>query len=81
MPTNRLTLDVGVHDAERRKTALQALAIELQVYGRNLVPSISELVSRLADAYEAEPEATVKLMQDIMYIAQGSYVAEIDEAA
>lgn len=52
---DRLSLSLGA-DHEQRRGALEALAADVQAIGRNKVPSISALVSALADAYSDRPE-------------------------
>lgn len=76
--THTLTLDLGptTDDKERRRLALQQLAALVGAYGRNNVPSASELARRIADAYEFAPEATAGLMQEVIRLASAAYAAD-----
>jgi hypothetical protein len=63
--TRRITLTLGTSETERRKKALQALATVTGTIGRNGEPSISELISRLADAAEYDIHRAAAFWNDI----------------
>ena len=63
-----LRLSLGAQ-AEARKTALMALVTDLGVHGRNNVPSLSQLVSQIAVAYQHDPERTAAAIGDILNVA------------
>lgn len=52
---DHLLLSLGA-DHEQRRGALHDLAADMQAIGRNGVPSVSALISALADAYSDRPE-------------------------
>ena len=63
-----LRLSLGAQ-AEARKAALMALVADLGVHGRNNVPSLSQLVSQIAVAYQHDPERTAAAIGDILNVA------------
>jgi hypothetical protein len=63
-----LRLSLGAQ-AEQHKAALMALVADLGIHGRNNVPSLSELVSRIATAYRHAPDRTATAIGIIIHIA------------
>ena len=63
-----LRLSLGAQ-AESHKAALVALVADLAIVGRNATPSISELLSRIATAYQHDPERTAAAIGDILNVA------------
>ena len=63
-----LRLSLGAQ-AEKHKTALVALVDAVRIYGRNGVPSISEMVRRVAVAYTKAPVTVAYHISEIMNIA------------
>ncbi len=63
-----LRLSLGAQ-AETHKAALTALVRDLAIYGRNNVPSLSEMVSRIAIAYRHDPDRTAAAIGIILLIA------------
>lgn len=63
-----LRLSLGAQ-AETHKAALMALVRDLAIHGRNNVPSLSELVSRIAIAYRHDPDRTAAAIGIILLIA------------
>lgn len=74
-----LSLGFDAELAASRRAALRELATSVQAIGRNGVPSISELVVRLADAFEYEPERTADLVNEIFIVAAESHVVAAEE--
>lgn len=79
MTKRAININLGTHDAERRKEALRQLVEHLDITGRNLVPSISEAICRLADAAELDLEQTAYLFNEIMMLANTGYIVEAEE--
>lgn len=63
-----LSLSLGAQ-AEQHKAALTALVADLGIHGRNNVPSLSEMVSRIAIAYRHDPDRTAAAIGIILLIA------------
>jgi hypothetical protein len=64
-----ISLTLGMHDTARRKAALEQLATSVNAIGRNGAPSISELLSRIADAAEHDLNRTTELVNEVLAIA------------
>lgn len=78
--TRRLIITLGTHATPRRKAALERLAARAGAIGRNGKASISELISRLADAADYDLERTAGLAGEIMIIAAEAHVLAAEEA-
>ncbi len=63
-----LRLSLGAQ-AETHKAALMALVAALGIHGRNNVPSLSEMVSRIAIAYRHDPDRTAAAIGHILNVA------------
>lgn len=66
--------------AEIRLAALNLLATEVNAIGRNGAPSVSELISRIADAADYDLARTGYLISEILVIAAESHVLAAEEA-
>lgn len=55
--------------ADIRFAALRTLATEVNAVGRNGVPSVSELISRIADAADYDLLRTAEFINEIQIIA------------
>ena len=62
----KLSLGAAAHT---RRRVLIALAAAIQATGRNGVPSVSEMLSRIADAAEHDMERTAYLISEVLIIA------------
>lgn len=78
MTIRSLTLTLGTHETARRKAALESLCQSIGAIGRNGVPSISEMLSRIADAADHDLNRTAALMSQILAVAAQS---EADKTA
>lgn len=75
---DQLNVSLGANAAERR-AALERLATAVRAYGRNGVPSISEMLGRIADAAGHDPQRATYLMNEIMILAAEGYVLAAEE--
>lgn len=76
--TRRLSVSLGVNDRDRRKEALEVLAEQVEAYGRNGVPSISEMVCRVADAADFDMEQAAQIMRELMHLAGTAHVHVVE---
>ena len=65
---DQIKLSLGAA-ADSRRRALIDLAVAIQVTGRNGVPSVSEMLGRIADAAEHDMERTAYLISEVLIIA------------
>ncbi|MCB8942552.1 MAG: hypothetical protein H6658_02130 [Ardenticatenaceae bacterium] len=77
---DQLKLSIGTNDAERRKYALNHYVADRLITGRNNLPSISELVCRLADALDFDYPQAAMYLDDLMALAGTAHVVEAEEA-
>ena len=74
-----ITLTLGENDGERRKTSLLRVAHEGGAYGRNGVPSISELLCIIADYADLSPQHMFDVsekIQDWKYARDSERIAK-----
>ena len=72
----KLSLGAAAHT---RRRVLIALAAAIQATGRNGVPSVSEMLSRIADAAEHDMERTAYLISEVMIVAAEAGVLAVEE--
>lgn len=66
-----MNITLGTHEEKRRAAVLRELANATDSIGRNGTPSVSELMSRLADVAGSQPSATAARMNDIFAMPGG----------
>ncbi len=71
-----ITLGSNAELAAQREAALRRLAKQTGAIGRNGVPSLSEMLGRLADEVKHNPERVTALMNEIMNGDQSSRYGE-----
>ena len=76
---DRLNLALGLNDHERRKHALNRFVSDRLITGRNLEPSLSELVCRIADALDFDYPQAAMYLDDLMTLAGTAHVVETEE--
>lgn len=75
---DQIKLSLGAA-ADTRRRALTDLAVAIQATGRNGVPSVSEMLSRIADAAEHDMERTAYLISEVVQIAAEAGVLAAEE--
>ena len=75
---DQIKLSLGAA-ADSRRRALIDLAVAIQATGRNGVPSVSEMLSRIADAAEHDMERTAYLISEVMIVAAEAGVLAVEE--
>ena len=75
---DQIKLSLGAA-ADSRRRALIDLAVAIQATGRNGVPSVSEMLSRIADAAEYNLERTAYLISETMIVAAEAGVLAAEE--